>query len=134
MNTANSSLETRAGWRLPWLLRVVITFHLVALAWVFFRAPSLPKAREYLRGMLALRDTDGVGKPPLSFDSYEVVTAVTGMLLVLLLLDLPQYRTGDHKAVLHWPFLLKVAALGLFIACVLLARGVDHVAFIYFQF
>jgi hypothetical protein len=134
MSTANSSLDTRAGRRLPWFLRVLLTFHLVALAWIFFRASSLQNAGEYLRGMLAFRATSGSGGTPASFESYDVVTAVAGMLVVLLLIDLPQYRRGDHKALLQWPFLLKVAALGLFGACVLLARGVDHVAFIYFQF
>ncbi len=42
--------------RLPKLLRVAITFLIVLLGWVFFRASDLPRAGAYLASMFGLRE------------------------------------------------------------------------------
>ena len=37
------------------LVQVLVTFHLVVLAWVFFRAEDLAQALRYLEGIASLR-------------------------------------------------------------------------------
>ena len=39
------------GQRLSWMISVLVTFHVVCLTWIFFRAESLPVALDYLSGL-----------------------------------------------------------------------------------
>ena len=102
----------------------LVTFHLVCLGWVFFRAPSFEVALEVLAGLLGGRS--------------EVPLAPTVVLLVVLVLAVQQ--VGDHpRAWLRgtWdalPVPLHVAAFALVLVA-LVVFGPEGVApFIYFQF
>jgi alginate O-acetyltransferase complex protein AlgI len=113
------------------LFKVLATFHLVAFAWVFFRAPSLTDAITYLKRMLRFwKPQDS----PISFDFGTIVLAVGGVALLFLVVDLPQFRADKHTVLLRWPWPLKVLALALLAACLILTKRNQDAAFIYFQF
>ncbi|MGC3966863.1 MAG: hypothetical protein QM775_05680 [Pirellulales bacterium] len=65
---------------------IIVTFHLVLLTWVFFRASSFADAVGYLRGILQRRDTAAAIVLP-----TEVLIVIGSALTLLLLVDLPQY-------------------------------------------
>jgi alginate O-acetyltransferase complex protein AlgI len=127
--------ETDAVGR-PTLLRscagAILTFHLVCLAWVFFRAQNFGAAREYLASMLTLRG------PLLDFANPGKVLE-PGLVLALMsaavaCLDWPVQKSGNAEVLLSRPWLLRGAAYSALLAAILLFGGEDEVAFIYFQF
>jgi alginate O-acetyltransferase complex protein AlgI len=114
----------------PWtawsFLMALCTFHLVMLTWVFFRAPDAHTAIEYLRGILTLRGGLSNAAGPVSTVAFYV--------LLLLLLDVPQYMKRSHTVMLTWPWLARGAAAGIMILLVLLLSPNHDTPFIYFQF
>jgi alginate O-acetyltransferase complex protein AlgI len=52
--TVERVIDSRLGWRPKGTLGIVQTFSLVTIGWVFFRAPSLPAAGDYLAAMFLL--------------------------------------------------------------------------------
>jgi alginate O-acetyltransferase complex protein AlgI len=105
------------------LLGVVITFHLVALTWIFFRATEFDQAWTYLTGIINWHDGSTAGLKRL---------AVSGFLL--LVIDVPQYVKRDHTVVLRWPWILRGLLMALLILCLFGLRSYGKVPFIYFQF
>jgi alginate O-acetyltransferase complex protein AlgI len=116
---ANAPFTTRD------VLPALATFHLVCLAWIFFRADTFTAAWQYLSGILTLRA--GPIDPP-------AVVLLAPAMAVMFLIDLGQRNAGDHTIMLRWP----AAARGAFYAgccvAVLLFSGQVQVPFIYFQF
>ena len=91
--------KERAAWAgagaIEWVRRIVsivVTFHLVTLAWIFFRSPNIAAAFDYLRGIARFEDLAAVG--PIPFVAAAAVLA----------LDIPQYVTGRHTALMRLPF------------------------------
>jgi D-alanyl-lipoteichoic acid acyltransferase DltB (MBOAT superfamily) len=109
-------------WRLGGAL---VTFHLVCLAWVFFRAESFGDAWAYLGGLARLDAAPG-------WNELEVALYVT---LALGLDGLLNRRRGRRLSMLvsrRW--VLETAALAALVALTLLV-GENHVVpFVYFQF
>ncbi|HRI89041.1 MAG TPA: MBOAT family O-acyltransferase [Candidatus Hydrogenedentes bacterium] len=114
-------------------LKVVVTFHLVLFAWIFFRADTLTNA--YL---IIIRALEGLGASPLAiFDPIPVVEFWTGLFCVGLLLGL-QYleergrplegRLNDSARPLRW------AVYCVLLLCVLFFGKFTSQQFIYFQF
>ena len=101
------------------------TFHLVCLAWLFFRADTLGGAIAYLRRIVAL------GQGPVTTGSIALVVLAS---LAVLALDLVQRSSGHHDAVLRWPELRRGLAYGVAVAAIVLFSGGSPVPFIYFQF
>ena len=101
------------------------TFHLVCLAWLFFRADSLGGALTYLGGIVTL------GQGPVTIGSVTLVV-LTGLAVVAL--DLVQRSSGHHDAVLRWPEWRRGLVYGVAIASIALFSGGSPVPFIYFQF
>jgi len=104
---------------------ILLTFHLVLLSWVFFRAANLSTALDTLRRI-------AVDHGPLFWDPI----LVQGMLAILLLLalDLFHRRTGFWDALDQFP---KWPRLGYSVALLfgIILFGVDTgTQFIYFQF
>ena len=69
---------------LPAVLRTAVTFLLVTLSWVFFRAETLPQATAYLATMFGLGDTQpaaallaGVTAAPYYLATFAVAAVVT---------------------------------------------------------
>jgi D-alanyl-lipoteichoic acid acyltransferase DltB (MBOAT superfamily) len=112
----------------PWNWRriggLVITFHLVLLSWVFFRAPGMSVALTYLRQLFSF---SGMG------DLTFALPAIIIPWLLVLLVDIPQYKTNDHEAILRWPTLARDLAVAGMLLLVILGFG-TRAPFIYFQF
>ncbi|MEY4548877.1 MAG: hypothetical protein RL685_5072 [Pseudomonadota bacterium] len=110
----------------------LLTFHLVCLAWIFFRAPSLAAAWEYLGAMLSLRG------PLLDFQNpgkvLEPGFVLALMSAAVIWLDWPVQRSGNHDILQTRHWLMRGAAYSALAAAILLFGGDDEVAFIYFQF
>jgi hypothetical protein len=108
-------------------LQIVITFHLVCLGWIFFRADDLTTSMTIVTGLFS-----SLGKAFLP--SSPVVHGLVG-LAVLLAVQIVQERRGSARAVvagMPWP-----ARWALWYALVfgIVLFGVDGAGqFIYFQF
>lgn len=112
------------------LFQVLLTFHLVLVAWVFFRASSVLEALFILKRML----TDLLRAPYLGYSSVGTVMglALVGLLIAVQLLQrfkrLPPRVSGMQvPAALGWG-----ACLGMLLGLALLGKN-GH-GFIYFQF
>ena len=114
--------------KLPALLQVLITFFIVLIAWVFFRADTLPDAAQYLKCMFG-GATPGQGEAVrgLIYNPYYVVNFVLAGITIW---ALPQ--TWDFTRRLTWP---KIAwcILLFFIALTALTTQ-SYNPFIYFIF
>src|SRR5438445_10976645 len=101
--------------------RTLLTFHLVLVAWIFFRAASFTAAFEYLSGLLRFTHMTAVGVVPL-------LVAVA-----ILAIDIPQNTSDDHVVFLRLPWWVQstvyaAASFGLVL------WGGGEVPFIYFKF
>ena len=103
------------------LFATLVTFHLAALAWIFFRAPSFGIAFEYLRGIAHFDHLAAVGPVP-----FLVAAAV-------LALDIPQYLSDDHTVFVRTRWWLQSPAYAVLCFAILLYGG-REIPFIYFQF
>lgn len=117
-----SAAPTLWDWRR--LAGVVLTFHCVLFAWVFFRAPGFRAAIDYLAQIVAFQHME---------TWRSVLPQVLIPWLLVLLIDLPQFQTRDQTIVLRWPKLARDLAVATMLFAVLLAFG-THAPFIYFQF
>jgi D-alanyl-lipoteichoic acid acyltransferase DltB (MBOAT superfamily) len=101
-----------------------ITFHLVLLSWIFFRAPGLGASLQYIQNILAFR----------GMEMWSVV--LPSMLvpwLLVLTIDIPQSLANNHTILLSWPKAVRSAAIAGLLFLVLLGIG-TRAPFIYFQF
>lgn len=105
---------------LPWLF----TLHLVALSWVFFRADTLANAWQYLAGIVELRG---------GFD-LRPVKYLAACVLVLAIIDVPQYLSGIHSVCTRWPWWVRGVYYAGLVLTICLMRRDANVPFIYFQF
>lgn len=105
----------------------LLTYTLVNVTWVFFRAKTFGKAWVVLRGMAG---QNGTVKPILdSFSLMAVVTIVGGMVLTHWLM-----RARTLEAVIaRAPAVLVCAVWALLAFAIIIAQGEGN-AFIYFQF
>lgn len=124
---------TPSGFWLRWPVQIVlglITFLLVCVAWVFFRAASFDQAVDFITAMLGLRGAEAPHVPLLQTADMAMVLAVTGSILTfhwLLRNHTTEYAAGLLP---WWARSLVLAALGIMI---MITSGDDR-AFIYFQF
>ncbi|CAA9243841.1 MAG: Probable poly(beta-D-mannuronate) O-acetylase [uncultured Acidimicrobiales bacterium] len=107
------------------LASILWTFHLVCLAWVFFRAGSIGGAFSYVLRIL----TFGSGSVVLGS-----VLLVGLAALAVIAVDLGQRTSGHHDVVLRWPELRRGLVYGVAVAGIVLFSGGSPVPFIYFQF
>ncbi|MCC7407270.1 MAG: MBOAT family protein [Phycisphaeraceae bacterium] len=118
-------LESAGDWgraAIAWL----ITFPIVLLTWVFFRATNLGNAFDVLRGILTLRDITAI--------SPRDLVLPMGMTALLLFIDIPQFLRRDHTVMLSWPWVVRGLVYTGMILLLILIRVEDDVPFIYFQF
>jgi D-alanyl-lipoteichoic acid acyltransferase DltB (MBOAT superfamily) len=110
-------------------MRVLLTFNAVALTRVFFRAPDLATAGRYLRGIAAWQPAGPI--EPMNWLGIRLTT----LLAALFVLEVAQYRSGNHTVFLHWPWQARGALYGALAIVTLVCGGLDaDVPFIYFQF
>ena len=105
--------------------RILVTFHWVCFAWVFFRATSFTNAQDVLEGILTLR--------PGAIDAGAIALVALAAFAVFVL-DLAQRQTGEHAVVLRLPAVPRGALYGAAAVAVLVFSGGTPVPFIYFQF
>jgi alginate O-acetyltransferase complex protein AlgI len=113
---------------LPKWLGVVITFHFVTLAWVFFRAPTLHKVGEILGALVTTRGWDGA----LGF------AAANAFVLLLIAVFFLAHPFDDHRRIriavrylraeIFWPVILL-----LWVLAITVSQG-NAAKFIYFDF
>lgn len=105
-------------------LRMLLTFHLVVLCWVFFRAPDVHVAFAYIGGILRFEHLGDIGWLPFA------------MAAALLAIDVPQYVRGEHPVLLRIPWWVR-SPIYVAVGCLTLGRllwGGGEMPFIYFQF
>lgn len=107
------------------LLPTLATFHLVALAWIFFRAPDVQVAWSYILGLFSLRP----GVP-----SFGWLALLLPAIAAIAILDIAQRNADDHEVVLSWRPAYQGIAYSSFVLGVILFSGGPTVPFIYFQF
>jgi hypothetical protein len=114
-----------------WLLvKIGLTFNIVAVTRVFFRAPDFATAWMYLRGLAAWQQAAG---PIAALNWFGLRVGV--LLAVLLATELAQYRSGSQTVFLRWPWQLRGVMYAALVVTTLVLGGVDaEVPFIYFQF
>ncbi|HEX9993408.1 MAG TPA: hypothetical protein VGB14_10810, partial [Acidimicrobiales bacterium] len=106
--------------------RRVVTFHVVCLGWVLFRAGSLGTALEVLGRIVA------PGTSAVTAVNAVVVLVVAGMLA-------SQYVSAERvaaaqAAVSRWPMLAQAAALASVVVLLDVLGPAGVAPFIYFQF
>jgi alginate O-acetyltransferase complex protein AlgI len=108
------------------LLRMALTFQLVCVSWVYFRAASVGEAHLILRRIATDLVSGGFEPPP----SGRAVALVIGVILVEWLA-----RQKQHGLTIGaWPRPLRHAAYYALVAGILLLANLRHIPFIYFQF
>ena len=113
-------------------LRVVVTFHLVAFAWILFRAASLADAAHVATHLLDLRrGTEQLGAMGLS--RFELIlSAACGVGVVAA--EALGGAAGWGRRIATWPVGARWAAYQLAVASIVLIGRFSRQQFIYFQF
>lgn len=108
------------------IVRILVTFHLVCLAWVFFRAPTFLAATSVLHVMIPHG-----GDAPWFMDTAQRLALKTGAVILIFPALRRYWRSSETST--YWSSYgdAVAAALGLYLC---LAFGVSAQAFIYFQF
>jgi len=123
-NYSPRGYQGRFGARRDWL-PTLVTFNLVCFAWIFFRAPQISSAVDYVRGLFSFT----AGLPPTSW-----MTLLVPAMLIVLVIDIAQRNSNDHEVILTWRPLAQGFAYAVFFLGVLVFSGGPAVPFIYFQF
>lgn len=115
--------------RLPRVCGIAITFVVVLITWVFFRAESLDQALGYLASMFGF----GVDHPSAALVGGQIYTTYHMFTLVLAAVVVwGGKQTWDFTRSLTWP---KVVAIGLcFVLAMVLLSATAYHPFIYFIF
>lgn len=116
----------KTHWDFAGVMSLILTFHCVLLAWVFFRARNFAAAVAYLHGLFSVRGGLANLGP-----RFEIVAFYA---LLILLIDLPQYLTKDHAVMLRWRWPVRGAAVAAMLLLIVLLAPNHDTPFIYFQF
>ncbi|MGI9647274.1 MAG: MBOAT family O-acyltransferase [Acidimicrobiia bacterium] len=111
------------------IVPALVTFHLVALSWIFFRADSFSQAWDYLLGIVTLR-----GAVPDLVAAGDMLALLLPLGLMSFLIDLTQRQARSQTPTLEWPTLSRGLAYGVMILGLIVFTGGGTVPFIYFQF
>jgi alginate O-acetyltransferase complex protein AlgI len=122
--THGRKLLARSSVASTWISRVFV-FHLVCLAWIFFRAPGVSAAFEFL---------GGIGRVQFGPDFVASLLFIATYIVPLFALDLFLEFRGEEYLLQTSPALSRVAvALGLTMLLAVFSANAGS-AFIYFQF
>ncbi|MDQ1401052.1 MAG: alginate O-acetyltransferase complex protein AlgI [Acidimicrobiaceae bacterium] len=121
---------TEEDYRRPWVLRrdlvrTVVTFQAVCLAWVFFRSSSTAAALHYLSDIAHLQG--GV-------TDHTAILMLALAAGALLFVDYVQLRARDHTAFISWDPRVRGLMYGCMIVPIIIFSGGTPVPFIYFRF
>ena len=110
-------------------LKVIFTFHLVALTWIFFRAGSFHTAWLYTKGILTWQQLSTI--PALNWFGGRV----TLLIAVLFVIEMVQYWAKDQTIMWRLGWVTGGFAYGALLVLIFALGGVySEVPFIYFQF
>jgi D-alanyl-lipoteichoic acid acyltransferase DltB (MBOAT superfamily) len=112
-------------------VRLVITFHLVGFAWIFFRAPSVSEAWYVVTHMF-----QGMTRPPYGFSIGGADNFVLVLLAILFMELVHLYEEwgrmhhflDDERDLVRWPVCVSITLV------ILLFGIFEEMQFIYFQF
>ncbi|NBD95111.1 MAG: MBOAT family protein, partial [Gammaproteobacteria bacterium] len=119
-------LGRRAAWlgaRLMQPVWMAVTFVIVTLTWVLFRAENLPQAGDFYRALLTASDS------VMGTAAWLALAAMAGLLAWHVAIR----RVEIEQVYARWAWPLRGMIVGLLLAAVLLSPG-ENRAFIYFQF
>ncbi len=116
---------------LPRPLRVVVTFVLVLLTWVLFRADSLPAAGAFYAAMFGLANHGGVSSTLLAGEIHSVQYAL--VMFVCLVLTIQPVQAFDWAGRPHRPAVALLLLL-MFVVSLLILSTQTFNPFLYFQF
>jgi D-alanyl-lipoteichoic acid acyltransferase DltB (MBOAT superfamily) len=120
------SIAKQTTWMGP-VLMALVTYVLVCVTWVFFRASDFNSAIQVLRAMVVPSLGSGLGLGWYEMGSVSLITVAMLMM---------HWRLRDSSiegAVSMWPQWKRIAVLTFLLIAIALAPG-DERAFIYFQF
>lgn len=107
----------------------LFTFHLVCLAWIFFRADSFGVTTAYLSGIMQFSVSLDLG-----LDVWSLIRIVPPILL-LILVEVIQHRKSDHTVFQKLPVWKQGGIYLILLLCLFIFGAFDEeVPFIYFQF
>ena len=107
----------------------IVTFHVVVLAWVLFRADSFQAAWAFLTGIASWRPATSIS--PIGWTSTRLLLLIGTLLAV----DALAERTGAEHSCLRWHWAAQGLAYGgLAVLTILLGNIRGDVPFVYFQF
>jgi D-alanyl-lipoteichoic acid acyltransferase DltB (MBOAT superfamily) len=107
------------------VLKIFLTFQLVAISWVFFRSTDLRGAFIFLKEIIIWHG------PLIDFGSLSKVFFFGALIIFI---DWVQYKRNNHVAMLEWHWILRGAIYVLFVFIIILGKTYESVPFIYFQF
>ena len=128
---ARNFLNLQKAPRLQNLLQIVMTFHLVTFAWIFFRANSIAEAVYIIRHLFIGLDLSTIYK--LEGGIYSATFGVS-MILLLLLIQMIQTRISLPQFVAARPVWMRWAFYYTLAMTILIFGQFGTVEFIYFQF
>lgn len=110
-------------------LRMLGTFLITVLAWVFFRAESIAHALEYLSNIFS----------ETLFDNPSLNTAGFLVIMLMILMTGVEWlgrkdQFGIEKLALNWPVWLRWSFYGSIVMLIILFASTEETPFIYFQF
>jgi D-alanyl-lipoteichoic acid acyltransferase DltB (MBOAT superfamily) len=105
-------------------LRIVVTFHLVCVGWLIFRAESIEQAAGMLSAIL--------NRPAIPLASYLVPVAL--LIIPLWIVQLVQYSANDLNVIARTPWYVRSAFYTACFYAIVLAGQFGGQQFIYFQF
>ena len=116
MGTAERWARAVAGW--------VVTMAVVGVAWVFFRAPDLVGAFDFLAGIITFQQGS----------IWIPWGPVIWLILLQLFFDVPQFHKKDHTVLTTWLWPVRGLIYAAAIMLIVLVRTDENIPFIYFQF
>ncbi len=130
-NRTNLDVVAENSWLPGWKdgLRMLGTFFITVLAWVFFRAETIGHAMEFL---LNIFSQTLFTSPLISIPKLMAVVLIVFMLAVEWLGRRDQY--GLEKLALNFPPLIRWSFYGCIVMMIVLFAPTEETPFIYFQF
>jgi D-alanyl-lipoteichoic acid acyltransferase DltB (MBOAT superfamily) len=107
------------------LLKILLTFHLVCITWIFFRASSLDLAGQYILGIFSNTGSFTLFKP--------VILGGLGLALI----DIGQCYSENYRWLIRMPVYWRYVIAGVLYLAIVLVFGYHYSSpspFIYFQF
>jgi D-alanyl-lipoteichoic acid acyltransferase DltB (MBOAT superfamily) len=112
------------------LIHIVITFNMIAFAWIFFRAESLSKAIAIIKGVFSLHN---LNEPDYSVPDFGLPSVCISIIMIVAMMVFEYFTSYELKEIENKQIArISFASLSLIL---IIALGVfNGQSFIYFQF